>query len=174
MGHKKTHVLKGAAVIQNILVICLGNICRSPMAEGMLKKRYPDKQIASAGLREITAGWSADPFSIRVMRENGIDISRHRARVLTADMLKKADLVLTMEKEQSEIVKYSFPNYRGKIMRIGEFGDYDVPDPYSRNINAFRESYELISQGIDAIDREVVRPDAAPDAASGAVTDTPR
>ncbi len=165
-------------MIQNILVICLGNICRSPMAEGLLKKRYPDKQIASAGLREITAGWSADPFSIRVMRENGIDISRHRARVLTNDMLKKADLVLTMEKEQSAIVKYSFPNYRGKIMRIGEYGNYDVPDPYSRNINAFRESFELIYQGLDAIDRQLIQPDAAsgaiPDAASDAVTDTPR
>ncbi len=89
-------------------------------------------------------------------------------------MLKKADLVLTMEKEQSAIVKYSFPNYRGKIMRVGEFGDYDVPDPYSKNINAFRESFELISQGLDAIDRELIRPDVPPDAAPDAVTDTPR
>ena len=146
-------------MIKNILVICLGNICRSPMAEGLLKKRYPDKNIASAGLREITVGWSADPFAIRVMKENGIDIRGHRARLLTADLLKKADLVLTMEKEQSDIVKYSFPNYRGKIMRIGEYDDVDVPDPYSKNIDAFRESFNLISEGLDKIDRQLICPE---------------
>lgn len=147
---------KGASVINSILVICLGNICRSPMAEALLKKRYPDRNIASAGLREITVGWSADPFAIRVMKENGIDISLHRAKLLTAALLKKTDLVLTMEAEQSDIIRYSFPNYTGKIMRIGEFGNYDVPDPYSRNINAFHESFDLISRGIDEIGKRMI------------------
>lgn len=146
-------------MIQNILVICLGNICRSPMAEGLLKQRYPDKNISSAGLREITVGWSADPFSIRVMKENDIDISRHRARLLTNDLLKNVDLVITMEKEQSDIVKYSFPNFRGKIVRIGEYGDYDVPDPYSKNIKYFQESFDLISQGVDQIDAHLMQPE---------------
>ncbi len=136
------------------------------MAEGLLKKRYPDKNIASAGLREITVGWSADPFAIRVMKENGIDIRGHRARLLTADLLKKADLVLTMEKEQSDIVKYSFPNYRGKIMRIGEYDDVDVPDPYSKNIDAFRESFNLISEGLDKIGRQLICPENGAAAAS--------
>lgn len=146
-------------MIQNILVICLGNICRSPMAEGLLKQRYPDKKISSAGLREITVGWSADPFSIRVMKENGIDISRHRARLLTNDLLKNVDLVITMEKEQSDIVKYSFPNFRGKIIRVGEYGNYDVPDPYSKNIKYFQESFDLISKGIDQIDAHLMQPE---------------
>lgn len=136
------------------------------MAEGLLKERYPDKNIASAGLREITVGWSADPFAIRVMKENGIDISGHRARLLTADLLKKADLVLTMEKEQSDVVRYSFPNYPGKIMRIGEYDDVDVPDPYSKNIDAFRESFDLISRGLEKIDRELIRPENGTAAAS--------
>ena len=100
------------------------------------------------------------------MKENGIDISRHRARLLSADMLKKADLVLTMEKEQSDIVKYSFPNFKGKIMRIGEYDDVDVPDPYSRNIEAFRESFDLISAGLDKIDRQLIQPEDGPAAAS--------
>lgn len=128
------------------------------MAEGLLKKRYPGKNIVSAGLEEITAGWRADPSSIQVMKENGIDISRHRARVLTQELLEKADLVLTMEKGQSESIRYRFPDYRGKIMRIGEFGDYDVPDPYSRDIGAFHESFDLISEGLDEIDRYVIHP----------------
>ena len=122
------------------------------MAEGLLKQRYPDKTIGSAGLREITVGWSADPFSIRVMREHGLDISRHRARLLTNELLKDVDLVITMEKEQSDIVKYSF-------LRVGEYGNYDVPDPYSKNIKAFEESFELISQGIDQIDSHLMQPE---------------
>lgn len=129
------------------------------MAEGLLKQRYPDKKISSAGLREITVGWSADPFSIRVMKENGIDISRHRARLLTNDLLKNVDLVITMEKEQSDIVKYSFPNFRGKIIRVGEYGNYDVPDPYSKNIKYFQESFDLISKGIDQIDAHLMQPE---------------
>lgn len=129
------------------------------MAEGLLKQRYPDKTIGSAGLREITVGWSADPFSIRVMREHGVDISRHRARLLTNELLKDVDLVITMEKEQSDIVKYSFPNFKGKIIRVGEYGNYDVPDPYSKNIKAFEESFKLISQGIDQIDSHLMQPE---------------
>lgn len=131
------------------------------MAEGLLKQRYPEKNIGSAGLREITAGWSADPFSIRVMREHGIDISRHRARLLTNDLLKNVDLVITMEKEQSDIVKYSFPNYNGKIIRVGEYGNYDVPDPYSRNFNAFEESFNLISQGLDQIGSRLMQTESS-------------
>lgn len=129
------------------------------MAEGLLKQRYPDKNIGSAGLREITAGWSADPFSIRVMKENGIDISRHRARLLTSDLLKNVDLVITMEKEQSDIIQYSFPNFKGKIIRVGEYGNYDVPDPYSRNIKYFHESFELISKGLNQIDAHLMQPE---------------
>ena len=124
-----------------------------------MKQRYPDKNIGSAGLREITAGWSADPFSIRVMKENGIDISRHRARLLTSSLLKNVDLVITMEKEQSDVVKYSFPNFKGKIIRVGEYDDYDVPDPYSRNIKYFHESFELISKGLDQIDAHLMQPE---------------
>lgn len=150
---------KGRPVIQNILVICLGNICRSPMAEGLLKQRYPDRKVSSAGLREITVGWSADPFAIRVMKEHGMDISRHRARLLTNELLKDVDLVVTMEKEQSDIVKYSFPNFKGKIIRVGEYGDYDVPDPYSKNIKAFEESFNLISEGLDKIDAQLMQPE---------------
>lgn len=134
------------------------------MAEGILKERYPDLQIASAGLRDITAGWSADPFSVRVMKENGIDISKHRAQVLTNGLLKKADLVLTMEAGQSDIVKYSFPNYKGKIMRIGEFGSYDIADPYAKSIDAFREAFALISKGLDEIGKRVIRPENGGDA----------
>ncbi|WAV92535.1 low molecular weight phosphotyrosine protein phosphatase [Oxalobacter aliiformigenes] len=146
-------------MINSILVICLGNICRSPMAEGLLKKRYPDKDIASAGLEDITAGWFADPSAIHVMKENGIDISRHRARVLTKALLEKADLVLAMEKRQSDSIRSRFPNYRGKIMRVGEFGNYDVPDPYSKDINAFHESFDLISKGLDEIGQHVIHPE---------------
>lgn len=117
-------------MINHILVLCLGNICRSPMAEGILKKRLPRKTIVSAGLRGMT-GWTADPTSARVMLEHGIDISTHRARNLTREMVEEADLILTMEQQQTQAVESRFPEAKGKVMRLGQYGNYDIADPFN-------------------------------------------
>lgn len=137
-------------MLNNILVLCLGNICRSPMAEGLLKKRLPNKNIFSAGLRGMT-GWTADPFSIQVMQENGIDISNHRAKNLTKQMVENADLILTMEKHQVDIVESRFPESKGKVMRLGEYNNYDITDPFNKNLTFFRKTYELIEKSIDLL-----------------------
>lgn len=137
-------------MINNILVLCLGNICRSPMAEGLLKEKFPEKTISSAGLRGMT-GWTADPSSIRIMQEHGIDITSHRARNLTREMIEKADLILTMEEQQTHTVESRFPQAQGKVMRLGEYGGYDIADPFNRSIEFFMKTYELIEQGINQL-----------------------
>ncbi|MDL2284396.1 low molecular weight phosphotyrosine protein phosphatase [Oxalobacter sp. OttesenSCG-928-P03] len=139
-------------MINHILVLCLGNICRSPMAEGLLKEKFPEKTITSAGLRGMT-GWTADPSSIRIMAKHGIDITSHRGRNLTRQMVEEADLILTMEEQQTRTVESRFPEAKGKIMRLGEYGNYDIADPFNRSIEFFKKTYELIEKGVDQLIR---------------------
>lgn len=96
-------------------------------------------------------GWTADPSSIQIMKENGIDISSHRAQNLTKEMIIQADLILTMEKHQTLTVEARFPESKGKVMRIGEYEDYDIADPFNRSIEFFAKTYELIERGIDQL-----------------------
>ena len=134
--------------INKILVLCLGNICRSPMAEGFLKRELPDRIIMSAGITAMI-GYPADPLSIRLMQEQGIDISSHRAQNLTDWMVEAADLILTMDTEQTAFIERTYPEFQGRLMRIGHFGDFDVPDPYRQSANVFRQSQQLIMRGVD-------------------------
>ena len=85
--------------------------------EGLLKRKLPHKIVTSAGLRGMT-GWTADPYSIQVMQEHGMDISVHRAKNLTQKMVDEADLILTMEKQQVLIVESRFPESKGKVIRL--------------------------------------------------------
>jgi len=145
------------AEINKILVLCLGNICRSPMAEGFLKSRLPEKVIMSAGLTAM-AGYPADPFSVRLMQEHGIDISSHRSQNLTDWMVEAADLILTMDTEQMNFIERAYPAFEGRIMRLGQFGGFDIPDPYCQGIDAFRESQKLIVQGINEVLEHILHP----------------
>lgn len=135
-------------MINNILFICIGNICRSPMAEGLFKQAMPEKAVCSAGLHAMI-GEPADPLSVQLMQERGIDISEHRARSLASWMVYEADLILTMDQYQKRFIEFKFPKAKGKIMRLGEHGNYDVPDPYQQNMAAFRHSSELIVRGVE-------------------------
>jgi len=145
--HSDSELFSGISVINNILVLCLGNICRSPMAEGLLKEKFPEKIISSAGLRGMT-DWTADPSSVRIMQKHGMDISSHRARNLTRQMIEEADLILTMEAQQTQLVESRFPEARGKVIRLGEYGGYDIADPFNRSLEFFMKTYELIELGV--------------------------
>ena len=137
-------------MINNILVLCIGNICRSPMAEGLLRQALPDKTVHSAGLGALV-GQAADPFSMRIMQEQGIDISTHRARALLAPMVSAADLILTMDLDQKRHVEARFLGSKGKVFRLGEFRKYDIGDPYRQSFEDFRKSYLLIADGVEDI-----------------------
>ena len=137
----------------NILFICIGNICRSPIAEGLFKQALPGKEVCSAGIGALV-GEPADLSSVQLMWEHGIDISAHRAKSLAAWMVKEADLIVTMDQDQQRFIVRDYPASLGKVMRLGQYGRYDVPDPYRQNVAAFRHSYNLIALGIaDLVDR---------------------
>lgn len=135
-------------MIQNILVVCVGNICRSPMAAALLKERLPMTSIASAGLGALL-GQSADPEVLALLAARKLDVSAHRAQQLTELLCKQAELILVMEQSQKDQLETLYPLVRGKVFRLGAYGGYDVFDPYLQSSQRFETCYELIEAGIE-------------------------
>jgi protein-tyrosine phosphatase len=106
------------------LAVCTGNICRSPMAEGFLRSMFAEwglsgMESASCGV----SGWEdspATPEGIQAMVENGVDIRDHRARRLTAPMIREADLVLAMASEHRDAVNAMVPEARDRTFTLKE------------------------------------------------------
>lgn len=141
-------------MFETILVVCTGNICRSPIAEGLLKAKLPGKTVLSAGTMAMV-GHGADPLSIEVSRAQGLDIAAHRAQQLTPELLQAADLVLTLDGSHSDWITRRYPQYRGKVHKLGKWQqDADVPDPYRRPRAVFEAVYQQMdSQVADWVQR---------------------
>lgn len=133
--------------MNNILVLCIGNICRSPMAEALLKQALPGRVVRSAGIGALV-GRPAEPFAVQLMSEKGIDISAHRAQQVFSGLATQAELILVMDIEQKAYVERRFVGTCGKVFRICEAAMLDVPDPYREGIESFRTALELIEDGV--------------------------
>ncbi|ALP64448.1 MULTISPECIES: low molecular weight protein-tyrosine-phosphatase [Paraburkholderia] len=136
-------------MIKSILVVCVGNICRSPMAQNLISREVPGVTVVSAGLNAVI-GSAPDPMAIRVAAEAGLDIAAHRAQQLNVELVRFADLILTMEATHKHQIMRQHPVASGKVFRIGEIGRFDVPDPYRKPVKHFHEAFELIRMGADA------------------------
>ena len=129
-------------MIRHILVVCVGNICRSPMAEALLRDALKDPGWHHRGVgrtRRPRRRSEAAEHSIELMQERGLDITGHRARQITPEMVHTADLVLVMEQGHRRVLDANEPESRGKIYRLGEWQERDIGDPYQQP----REAYEV-------------------------------
>ncbi|QQN88057.1 low molecular weight phosphotyrosine protein phosphatase [Acinetobacter variabilis] len=133
--------------IQNILVVCIGNICRSPMAEYFLKQQYPQLKIESAGISGLT-GHTADEKASLCMLRFGIDMSSHVAKKLNTELIKKADLVLVMSQNQQKHIEQTWPFAKGKTFRLGHWQGKNVADPYQHDQTVFDDTCQLIQDCI--------------------------
>ena len=137
-------------MIRHILVVCVGNICRSPMAEALLKRELRGQDgftVESAGLGALV-GHPASEYSVELMDEMGIDITGHRARQIHPDMVRDADLVLVMEAGHKRAIDDADPSARGKVYRLGEWQDRNIDDPYRQARIAYEEALEDIEAGV--------------------------
>ena len=133
--------------MKHILILCVGNICRSPIAEALLKQEFPEKKIWSAGLSALV-GSPADPLSVEIAAAHGVDMSAHRAQQVASWMCQAADLILVMEQFQKMEVEQKYPLVRGKVFRLGELGEFEIADPYRQPAAAFDAAYKAIVVGV--------------------------
>ena len=132
----------------SILVVCVGNICRSPMAAAILTERYPDKHVDSAGLSALV-GHSADIKAIKLMTIHDIDISSHIAKPISEALVSHADLILTMTTSQTKWIENRWPHCRGRTFRIGHWIDKDIVDPYQQDKSVFETSRQDIDDSLE-------------------------
>ncbi|WP_107688657.1 low molecular weight protein-tyrosine-phosphatase [Neisseria wadsworthii] len=127
-----------------ILIVCTGNICRSPTAEYILKQLLPDLFIASAGIN-ATPNRKAEPEAILSAHRNRIDISPHVARQLTPQMCEFSDLILVMEESHIEDIALICPQARSKTMLLGQWtSPLFIQDPYKKSQDTFDQIYRQI------------------------------
>lgn len=145
----------------HITIICTANICRSPLAEALLRRRlahagYVDWTVSSAGTW-AQRGNAAAPFSAELAAEQGLDLSGHRSQIITEEGLAAADLVICMASNHAEALRIEFPDHAHKIYRLSEMVGlrYDIADPYGGPRHEYermgRDVARLIDEGLPRI-----------------------
>ena len=137
-------------MIRHILVVCVGNICRSPMAEALLRRELRGQDeftVESAGLGALV-GHPSSEYSVELMAEIGEDITGHRARQIHPDMVRDSDLVLVMESGHKRAIDDADATARGKVYRLGEWQDKDIDDPYRQPKTAYADALVDIQAGV--------------------------
>ncbi|WP_213991164.1 protein tyrosine phosphatase [Sodalis sp. dw_96] len=132
-------------MVEKILVVCMGNICRSPTGEFILKHLLPNKIITSAGISALV-NHTADSKAILAAKAHSINIEHHKGRQLTQKLCTGNDLILVMEKKHIEAVYNIAPESRGRVMLFGHWlKQVDIPDPYRKSDEMFELVYGLIN-----------------------------
>jgi protein-tyrosine-phosphatase len=161
----------------NILFVCTGNICRSPMAVGILESILSPQALATAKVSSAGTGamngMPVSENSVRACEEEGIDISRHRSRVITRHLLEASDLVLAMERHHAEAMRRLAPDLSDRIHLLSQYAadgnpavQGGVPDPIGGDLEDYRlifaELRDQIRAALPRLEREIAEAPVEP------------
>lgn len=145
----------------NILMVCLGNICRSPIAEGVMKEKIKLNRlnwtVASAGTNGLHTGEQPHRFSQKVCLQHGINIAAQRAQRFTVADFQHYDIIYAMARDVYDDIKRIAPNQEAMdkvklfLDELGEAKGQSVPDPWYGNESGYLPVYQLIDRTCEAI-----------------------
>ena len=138
---------------QNILVVCTGNICRSPIGEVLLRQRIEaaggSAEVASAGTGAVV-GSGAHEHSIAVLSEAGLSARDHVARQFDGVADARFELILVMESGHKRWIQRSFPQLGGRTYLLGHWIEEEIADPIGQPVDAFRVCFAQIERAVDS------------------------
>ena len=149
-----------------ILFVCMGNICRSPMAEGMFRKAIDEAGLSrhvaadSAGTHAYHVGSAPDPRAQQAVRRRGADIAQLRGRKVADEDFDAFDYILVMDGDNySQLIQRAPAHHHGKIRRLLSFSrkypNLDVVDPYYGGAQGFEENLDMIEDAVQGLIREI-------------------
>lgn len=173
--------LRGRPGPVSVLVVCLGNICRSPFAAAVLERTGGAMITAAGSAGFIGPGRPVPPAGLEAARQLGIDLAAHRSRLLTPALLERADLVVVMEPAHAARLRHDYGWPSRNIVLLGDLDPGPVPgrriiDPIDRSLAKYVEVYTRIERCTAELVRALAEPapDHASSAGRGATVATPR
>lgn len=146
----------------NILMVCLGNICRSPLAEGIMKAKLSGSfMVDSAGTISMHEGEHPDKRAIKTAANHNIDISRQKSRPITRKDFETFDKIYCMDIDVLEDVVSKTKNEEERqkvslfLEALGDHKNVEVPDPYWGDMKDFEMVFQLLNKGCDAIINQI-------------------
>ena len=146
--------------MKKILMVCLGNICRSPLAEGIMRKKLNDHninaEVDSCGFESFHTGDRPDQRGIEVAQKNGIDISGHRARLFRVADFDEFDHIFVMDQRNYSDVASVARNRRDMDKVAYPGSNKAVPDPYFGGRADFRKTWEMLDEATGSIIHHII------------------